>query len=402
MTVAPEPTPPSEQLAEGLTQEKDERKRRALLLVLMLLLLLLCCVGYFFLRYLAKPQPVVDMLPVVNQVVYYPPTFKQAITGVDKPIGVAVSPDGQRIYVTESSGERLIKIFGQDGKLIKSFSPPGTVTASRKPTYIAVDASGRVFVSEIYNGVIDVFDGDGKFIDAIIDQDMTLSKYVGAQTKSPLAADFTYYYDINKHIVVYQPTGRATQSFPAPERKEWAPMGVRFTKAGDLLVTNLVGGKHEVVIFPAASLQALDKFSPQVKTFGVEGKDNGQLSFPNSAVVDSKGNFYVSDGNNARVSAWTADLKYRTFFGFGSADSALNLPRGMWMDDKDHLLVVDAVGATVRAYDVSNAEPAFLYSFGVIGTGNGEMNYPNDIFMDGSGSVYITDRENNRITIWSY
>jgi hypothetical protein len=91
-----------------------------------------------------------------------------------------------------------------------------------------------------------------------------------------------------------------------------------------------------VQIFPATSLNVswLD-FNPKVAEFGVEGKGDGQLSFPNGVVTDSKGNFYVSDGNNGRISFWTSDMQYKTFFGFGSSESALNLPRGEWMSNKD-------------------------------------------------------------------
>ena len=53
------PTPP------GVKEEQeDERKRRLLLLILLFLLLLCCFVGYLFVRYLAKPQPLPQLLPI--------------------------------------------------------------------------------------------------------------------------------------------------------------------------------------------------------------------------------------------------------------------------------------------------------------------------------------------------
>jgi hypothetical protein len=90
------------------------------------------------------------------------------------------------------------------------------------------------------------------------------------------------------------------------------------------------------------------------------------------------------------------------FFAFGSTEDALNLPRGMWMDVNDRLHVADAVGQFIRVYDVSGAEPAFLYNFGAFGQLEGEFNFPIDICMDTTGRLFIADRENNRVQIWSY
>jgi sugar lactone lactonase YvrE len=134
----------------------------------------------------------------------------------------------------------------------------------------------------------------------------------------------------------------------------------------------------------------------------VQGNENGQLLFPNSVVRDSRGNFYVSDGNNGRISKWTPDLQYGNFFGLGAVGSGLNLPRGAWMDGKNRLHVADAVGQIIRVYDVSGDEPAFLFTFGEFGITEGLFNYPNDICIDETGRLYIADRENNRISVWSY
>lgn len=396
----PEGQDPTIANAEDLSN-KDERKRRLLLLLLLLLLLSCCCVGYFIVRYMLQPKPLPEMLPI-SQPIFYPPVYKFSFP-LDGAIGVGVSPDGKYIYGTESTKERMIKMFDADGKLIKSFAPPGTTSANRKLTYIAVDPTGRVFVVDTYNNVIAVFDANGNFLDGIIAKDATLSEMVTAKTGTDLPQGTLVYYNNVTKNVDYQLPGQNSQSVPGPDQSQWSPLGVRFDQSGNLLVTNIVSGKHEVLIYPAESINgSWRNFAPQIKSFGVEGKENGQLSFPNVVVTDSKGNFYVSDGNNGRISFWTPDLQYGTFFGFGSSEISLNLPRGMWMDAKDHLHIVDAVGSVVRVYDVSGEEPVFLYNFGVFGNAEGEFNFPNDIYIDGTGRLYIADRENNRIQVWSY
>ena len=72
------------------------------------------------------------------------------------------------------------------------------------------------------------------------------------------------------------------------------------------------------------------------------------------------------------------------------------------MDSKDHLHVTDAVGQMVKVYDVSGDKPAYLYSFGDFGNGEGQFNFPSDILVDTSGRVYITDMQNGQVQIWSY
>ena len=72
------------------------------------------------------------------------------------------------------------------------------------------------------------------------------------------------------------------------------------------------------------------------------------------------------------------------------------------MDKRDRLYVVDAVVQNVKVYDVSGEEPVFLFAFGDWGQDDGQFNYPSDIVLDTSGRLYVADRENNRVQVWSY
>jgi DNA-binding beta-propeller fold protein YncE len=398
--VEPSPSVPA---PTGVKEEQeDERKRRLLLLILLALLLLFCCVAILFIRYLAKPQPLPQLLPVpVNS---YPPSYKFSIVGVDGPVGVAVSPDNQRVYITESKGQRLIKEFDRSGNLIGSFSPNGTSAGSRQPTYIAVDATGRVFVVDRFNNDIDLFDANGNYLDAIIAPDMTISKFIATQIQGAAPTGTKFIYDGINHLVLYQLPGQDMKQVKyVPSTANWSPLGIRFDAKGDLIYTDITTGFHSVHIIPAASMNgSWVSFNPTIQGFGTEGNGVGQMQFPNNALTDSKGNIYVSDGDNGRILEFKPDLSYVTFFGFGTGEDGLNLPRGMWMDSKDHLHVTDAVGSMIRVYDVSGTAPVFLYNFGLPGTDDGQFNFPIDICIDGTGRVYVADRDNDRVQIWSY
>ena len=64
--------------------------------------------------------------------------------------------------------------------------------------------------------------------------------------------------------------------------------------------------------------------------------------------------------------------------------------------------MADAVGSLIRVYDVSGEEPAFAFEIGAFGIEEGQFNYPVDVFVDDTGRLYVADRGNNRIDVWSY
>ena len=67
---------------------------------------------------------------------------------VRNPLGVAVSPKGDRIYATQSGGARSTIVLDRSGQPIGELVPPNTVPGGRLPLYMAVDASGSVYISD--------------------------------------------------------------------------------------------------------------------------------------------------------------------------------------------------------------------------------------------------------------
>ncbi|MBI5879135.1 MAG: hypothetical protein HZB53_15920 [Chloroflexi bacterium] len=292
--------------------------------------------------YLATRQPLSRMVPAAKALSSsIKPHYLFSIYGMEQPLGVAVDPAGERLYVTESDGERLVRVFDGDGKALFSFAPPSSSPASRSPGYVTLDSSGRVFVSDIGRHTVDIYDAGGNY-----------------------------------------------QNSMAPALKDgWFPLGLRYI-GGTLYLTDITDAKHRVVALKADG-------TPFV-TFGREGHESGELWFPNSAVADGDGRIYVGDSNNGRVQVFDRQGQVLSMI------PGFSLPRGMAIDAEQRLYVVDAVAQEVEVYDTTKAQAELLFRFGDFGLGDGQFNYPNDIAIDGSGRLYITDRASNRVQVWVY
>ncbi len=331
-------------------EEKKKKRRPLLIIVLLVLLLLLAAVLCVAVRYWQKPAPLTDLPPVqaVVAVETIPPHFLFSIYGIGSPMGVAVTPVGDRIYATEGRDQRMIRVFDRDGNGLFDFAPPNTVPATRAPVYVALDEQGRVYVTDRMQHAVLVFDADGNFLRVLHSPD---------------------------------PSGY------------WAPLGVT-VQDGNIFIADVTKGRHRVMVFDLDGQLQLE--------FGKEGQGEGEFSFPNSVVRDSRGRLYVSDSNNGRVQVFDSQGNVLGAFAAGTGEQATNLPRGLCIDKRDRLFLADTIGQTIRVWDVSGDVPRFLYTFGTEGNGDGEFYFPNAIAIDDTGRLYITDRANNRIQVWSY
>jgi sugar lactone lactonase YvrE len=83
------------------------------------------------------------------------------------PTGLAVAPNGD-IFISEGhSGANRVSKFRADGTFVKSWGTTGSAPGQfQLPHDIATDSQGRVFVADRTNYRIQIFDGDGNYIDS--------------------------------------------------------------------------------------------------------------------------------------------------------------------------------------------------------------------------------------------
>jgi DNA-binding beta-propeller fold protein YncE len=332
-------------VAGAAASTKMTKKRKGMIAALVAALVIL---ALLFAWYLMNRKPL-SALPGLSSTTM--PHYDRSLYGATKPLGVAVTPSGDRVYVTESGGTRLVRVYDRAGKQTGTLKPPASTGAGHLPMYVAINPKTQdVYVSDRQAAAIYVYDASGKYLRTFA------AKGVSGK---------------------------------------FAPMGLAFGPDGSLYTTD-VGGA--------------DTKSHRVLVFGPDGafvreiKAAGSMSFPNGIVLDSRGDIEVADSNNGRLLVFDKAGKMLAMINPGVGEGDLGMPRGIAVDDAGRLFVVDTADHMVRVYrvDKSKVMPTYIGSFGDEGQLDGTFEYPNGVATDKRARVYITDRENNRVQVWGY
>lgn len=329
------------------TDADDEGRRRRRKRVLWFLVALLAVLTALFTWYLLNRKPLSE-LPGLDEARL--PAYKTSLYGVDKPLGVAVSPDGSRVYVTQSGSKPAAFVLDRAGNRLAEMKAPGKAIGYHVPVYLAVGPDGNVYVADRAAGAVYVYDADGAYV----------------RTFAPKGAVTTF-----------------------------MPLGIAVAEDGTLYVADVSSSKpadHRILVY-----------GPDGTYRTALGK--GVLSYPNAIVPGPDGALWVSDSNNGRLAVIERDGKVTTLVSRGVGDGDLGLPRGVSVDDQGRLLVVDTTDHMVRVFTVGatpTAHPTYVGSFGDEGQEDGKFTFPNGLATDTRGRVYVTDRENNRIQVWGY
>ncbi|QJD96700.1 hypothetical protein HH214_12865 [Mucilaginibacter robiniae] len=136
---------------------------------------------------------------------------------------------------------------------------------------------------------------------------------------------------------------------------------------------------------------------------------NAQFDHPQGIAADAQGNLYVADAYNHVIRKITPAGVVSTFAGDGNLGYATGAaataefynPQGLAVDASGTVYVSDPGNNVI--YKIANGVVSLLagkagYSGATAGTGNTALfNSPQGITVDGSGNVYVADRNNNRI-----
>jgi DNA-binding beta-propeller fold protein YncE len=281
-----------------------------------------------------------------------PPAFSQQIYGdfgdsaLNKPMDIAKI--GNFLFVTDTNNKR-VQAFDLAGTPVFKFGKEGNGSGEFMFPYgISGDKKGNVYVADLYNGNISIFDKKGKFIDFFKEADQK-----------------------NKVIE--------------------APGGLRIFDE-KLYVTDIT--KNKVFVFDLKGKKLLEVGS---KT---SGSGEGELLAPNAVTVNKDGDIYVTDTGNQRVQIFDKQGKFKKIINGsedGQGSSVFVNPRGIGVSSQGVLFVVNNLTHNVYGFDKEGKK---LFEFGGMGDQNEQFYLPNGLFIDENDQVFITDTLNQRVSLY--
>lgn len=162
------------------------------------------------------------------------------------------------------------------------------------------------------------------------------------------------------------------------------PEGISVAPNGDVFVADYTTG--DVKIY--------DKAYKWKKTFSEYGTAPGQNI--KSEFTDIRdGKYYMPEAGNHRVSVWDLDGNFLFTFGaMGTAEGQMNNPEASKFNSEGKLYVSDLKNDRMQVFDATGK---FLFAWGKSGTGPGEFKAPAGVAIDAQDNVFVTEIGNDRV-----
>jgi len=241
---------------------------------------------------------------------------KTRVRTLVKPYGVAVN--GSTLYVSDTMQRTVAVINLAEGRfeLLKGNFGPGSL---KKPTGIAVDSEGQLFVADTQRRLVLAYDASGNFVRSYGDDLKMKPVDVAVDSRQ------VYILDSENHSirVLDRQSGKQNNEFGNSgdsDSRLRLPISMTLDDKGRLAVSNVLSGR----------VVSYDRDGNYLGGFGKLGDGFGQFSRPRGIASGGDGRLYVVDTAFQNVQMFNQDYRLLMFFGDpGQSKGSLNIPAGI-------------------------------------------------------------------------
>ncbi len=310
---------------------------------------------------------------------------------------IAVGPDG-RIWVGDMPNFR-VQVFEPDGTFaFLRPDPPAPPPLGRfnAPRGVAVDSNGAIFVTDTANQRIQKLDANGEYLAGWGSRGRGNDRFNYARL---IATD-----PVSGDVVVVDTDNHVIKKFTGDGTFVWAAAGVRGSGV------NQMRNPHGVDIAPNGTIYVTDANNDRIVvlgsdgswigSFGTSGTGDGQFLFPRGVAVDPlDGTLWVSDSNRNDVQHLTANGVFISRFG-SAALGPNRLLRPFDVEVGPEWIFVASSGThEVKAFDRTGT---YVGTIGGFGTGLGRLSIPQGMELTPDGHLYVAEQGNDRVTEFAF
>ena len=311
---------------------------------------------------------------------------------LDHPIAVAVD-SADNIFIADTGNSVIREVVASTGDIqtvagngVAGYSGDGPATSVElnEPFGVFVDGSGNIFIADTSNCLVREVSG-------------------GALTT------------IAGNPTLQTPCGYSGDG-PATTEQLSLPEGVFVDGSGNVfiadtdnsLIRELTGGNITTVVGTYYDFETSGcKYSGDG---GLPTAANAFLCAPSAVFVDGSGDIFIADTNNAVIREVLAAGDIETVAGnnadgpgysgdTGPATSAqLNYPNDMFVDSAGDIFIADTDNFVIREVTAATTNISTVIGDNTLAdSGDGgpavdaQLNYPGGLFVDGSGNIFIAD-----------